>query len=192
MAGLPVGRRGALRLQLLRPAVRLGRAPDQGRQGLRLRPVAGRGARLPRQPDRAGQEQPVPRAQRRGEPRPVRAHEGRRIPRRRPRAARQDRHGVAEHEPARPDPLSHPSRPSPPDRRQVVHLPELRLHPRPVGRHRRGHPLDLHPGVRGSPPAVRVVPGQPAGAGAAAPVRIRPPQPELHHHQQAQAQAAGR
>ena len=53
--------------------------PDQGRQGL-CRFAVGRGdARQPRHPDRGGQEQPVPRAQRRREPRPLRAHARRRI-----------------------------------------------------------------------------------------------------------------
>ena len=52
-------------------------------------------ARRPRHADRAGQEQPVPRAQRGGEPRPVPPHARRRVPERRARAARQDRHGVA-------------------------------------------------------------------------------------------------
>jgi glutamyl/glutaminyl-tRNA synthetase len=41
---------------------------------------------------------------------------GRRVPGRRARAARQDRHGLAEHEPARPDHVPHPPCPPPPDR----------------------------------------------------------------------------
>jgi glutaminyl-tRNA synthetase len=39
-------------------------------------------------------------------------------------------------------------------RREMVHLSELRLRPRPIRRHRRRHPLDLHAGVRGSPSAL--------------------------------------
>jgi hypothetical protein len=46
-------------------------------------------------------------------PRPVPPHEGRRISERRARAARQDRHGVRQHQPARPRALSHPARPHP-------------------------------------------------------------------------------
>ena len=70
----------------------------------------GRDARQPRHADRARQEQPVPRPQRRGEPRPVPPHAGRRVPQRRPRAARQDRHGVGQHQPARSRALPHPAR----------------------------------------------------------------------------------
>ncbi len=81
--------------RLLRDAVRLGRAPDQGRQGLRRRPEPGGDAGQPRHADGARQEQPVPRAQRGGEPRPVPPHAGGRVPERRARAARQDRHGAA-------------------------------------------------------------------------------------------------
>src|SRR3990167_5674658 len=57
--------------------------------------------------------------------------------------AGEDRYGVAEYEPARPDPLPHsPCAPSP-DRRQVVHLSELRLHSRSVGCHRGHHAFHL-------------------------------------------------
>ena len=67
-------------------------------------------ARGPRHADRAGQEQPVPRAQRRGKPRPVPPHARGRVPERRARAARQDRHGVGQHQPARSGALPHPAR----------------------------------------------------------------------------------
>ena len=69
-----------------------------------------RDPRVPRHADRAGHGQPVPRPLRRREPRPVRAHARRRVRRRRARAAREDRHGVAEHQPARPGALPHPPR----------------------------------------------------------------------------------
>ena len=42
-------------------------------------------------------------------------------------------------------------------RRQVVHLPDVRLHPRPVRLDRADHALDLHAGVREPPAAVRLV-----------------------------------
>ena len=70
----------------------------------------GRDARHPRHPDRARPQQPVPRPLGRGEPRPVPPHAGRRVPQRRAGAARQDRHGVRQHQPARPGALPHPPR----------------------------------------------------------------------------------
>ena len=57
-----------------------------------------------------GKEQPLPQPLRRGEPRPVRAHAGRRVPRRRAHPARQDRHGLAQPQPARPGHVPHPPR----------------------------------------------------------------------------------
>ena len=63
-----------------------------------------------RHADRARQEQPVPRPPGRRKPRSVPPHEGRRVSERRARAARQDRHGVRQHQPARSRALSHPAR----------------------------------------------------------------------------------
>ncbi len=60
-------------------------------------------------------------------------NEVRRIPRREPRAARQDRHGVTKSEYARSGDVSHSPCHAPTHRRQVVHLPDVRLRPRPVG-----------------------------------------------------------
>ena len=88
---------------------------------------------VPRHADRAGQGKPVPQPLRRGEPRPVRAHEGRRVSRRLAHPARQDRHGVAQLQHARPGDVPHPARRASPHRRQVVHLPDVRLRARPVG-----------------------------------------------------------
>ena len=82
------------------------------------------------------------------------AHEGRRIPERHPRAAREDRHGRRQHQPARPRALPHPACRAPAHRHQMVDLSELRLRPRPVGRHRRHHAFDLHAGIRGPPAAL--------------------------------------
>ena len=166
--------------------------PDPRRQGLCRRPVAGRDARQPRHADRARQEQPVPRPRGRGESRPVPPHAGRRVPERRARAARQDRHGVGQHQPARSGALPHPARariraPA----TTWYDLSELRLRARPVGRDRGHHAFDLHAGVRGSPAALRLVPRQPAGAVAAAPVRVRAPQPDLHGAVEARADRAG-
>ena len=114
--------------------------------------------RVPRHPHRARQGEPLPQPLRRGEPRSVRAHARRRVPRRLPHAARQDRHGLAQPEHARPGDVPHPARRPPPHRRQVVHLSDVRLRPRPVRLDRGHHPLHLHAGVRGPPPALRLVP----------------------------------
>ncbi len=53
-----------------------------------------------------------------GEPRPVPPHAGGRISKRRARAARQDRHGLRQHQPARPGALPHPARQPSAHRRQ--------------------------------------------------------------------------
>ena len=56
--------------------------------------------RVPRHADRARTAQPLPRSLGGREPRPVRAHAGRGVPRRWSGAASQDRHGRAQHQPA--------------------------------------------------------------------------------------------
>ena len=122
-----------------------------------------------------------------GEPRPVRAHARRRVPRRVARAARQDRHGVAQHQPARPGAVPHPPRRAPAHRRRLVRVPHVRLRPRAVGRHRGRHALHLHARVRVAPPALRLVHRQPAGAVAPAPVRVRAPEPHAHGAVQARS-----
>ena len=76
----------------------------------------------------------------RREPRSVPADARRRVPRRRPRAAREDRHGVAQHQPARPGALPHPARRAPPHRRRLVHLSDVRLRASAVGRLSRASP----------------------------------------------------
>ena len=123
------------------------------------------------------------------EPRPLRAHARRGVPRRRPRAAREDRHGRAQHQPARPRALPHPARRAPAHRRRLVRLSHLRLRPRAVGRDRGHHALHLHARVRGPPAALRLAHREPAGAVAAAPVRVRAPQPHAHRALQARAAA---
>ncbi len=64
------------------------------------------------------------------EPRSVPADEERRIPRRLADAAGQDRHGLAQLQHARPGHVPHPARHASPHGRQVVHLPDVRLHAR--------------------------------------------------------------
>ena len=82
----------------------------RARQGLRRQPRRRPDPRVSRDADRAGEEQPVPRSDGRGEPRSVRADARRRVSRRRARAAREDRHGVAQLQHARSDALPDPPR----------------------------------------------------------------------------------
>ncbi len=81
----------------------------------------------------------------------LRRMRARRVPRRHPYAAGQDRHGLGQPEPARPRDVPHPQDLPPSHRRQVVHLPDVRLGPRSVRLHRDRHPLAVHAGVRGPP-----------------------------------------
>ena len=120
----------------------------------------------------------------------LRAHEGRRAPRRRVHAAREDRHGVGEHEDARSAALPDPPRAPPPHRRRVVHLPDVRLGAPARGRDRGHHALDLHARVREQPRALRLG-ARPhrAVAAAPAPVRVRAARARLHGDEQAQAAA---
>ena len=83
-----------LRLGLFRPPVRMGGGADPRRARLCRRPVPGGNPSRARHADRARQEHAVPRPHRGGKPRSVPPHEGGRIPERRARAARQDRHGL--------------------------------------------------------------------------------------------------
>ena len=154
LARLRLGNRPLLRLRLFRAAVRMGRGPDPGRPRLCRRPVAGGNPRQARHADRARQELAVPRPLGGGKPRSVPPHEGRRISQRRAGAAREDRHGLGQHQPARPRALPHPARHPSAHRRRLVDLSELRLRPRPVRRDRGHHAFDLHAGIRGSPAAL--------------------------------------
>ena len=81
------------------------------------------------------------------------------------------------------------ARPSP-HGRQVVHLSDVRLHPRAVGFDRAHHAFHLHAGVRGSSSAVRLVHRSARHLSPAAD-RVRPAQPHLHAAEQAQAADAG-
>ena len=60
-----------------------------------------------------------------------------------------------------------------------------------VGCLRGRHALALHAGVRGPPPALRLVPGAAQLRGAAAANRVRAPQPDAYGAEQAQAAGAG-
>ena len=156
-----------------------------------------------------GPQLAVPRAQRRGKPRPVPPHARRRVPRRRAHAAREDRHGVRQHQHARSDDLPHPQDDAPEHRRHLADLSDVRLRALRVGRGRGHHAFAVHARVRGSPAAVRLVPrparpARPRRAGRAdaprrsrrhaeppAADRIRARQSRLHGHEQAQADGAG-
>ena len=86
-----------------------------------------------------------------------------------------DRHGLPQYQPARPGALPHSPRCDPsPDRHRVVSLSHLRLHPPDLGCAGVHHPLDLHPGVRGSSAPLRLVRGQCLGPLQAPPDRVQP------------------
>ncbi len=187
VARIRVGRGAAVRLGLFPAALRVRGPPDPARPRLRGQRELRRDSTASRDADRAGHRQPVPEPVRRREPRSVRPHAGRRVRGWRTRAPRADRHGVAEHQHARPDPLSHPARASLPDGRRLVDLPDVRLRAPAVRRHRADHALALHARVRGSPAALRLAHRAPAGAGPAAADRVRPAQSHLHGDEQAQA-----
>ena len=108
--------RAVLRVGLLREAVPAGGEADREGQGLRRQPVRGADPRVPRRLLQEGAAQPVPRPPGRGEPGPVRAHARGRVPRRRARAAREDRSRDAEHEHARSGAVPDPLRAPPPHR----------------------------------------------------------------------------
>ena len=164
----------------------MGRRTDQEGAGLRRRPDAGRDPRKPRHGVRAGNALAVARPFGGGKPRFVHENEERRVPRRSQGAARQDRHGPSEHAVPRPDHVPHHPRRASPHGRQMVHLPDVRLRPRPERLDRADHPLDLHPGIRRAPSAVRLVhPG--ARHFPLAPVRVRAPEPHLYDDVEAQA-----
>ncbi len=91
------------------------RAHAQG-QGVRLRSHARRDRRVPGQLHDPRPRQPLPRSQRRGEHRSLAAHACRRVSRRCEDAARQDRHGFAEPQPARPGHVPHRPRDASPHR----------------------------------------------------------------------------
>ena len=130
---------------------------DQGGQGLRLRSRRrSRPMLYPRRARRGRAALAVSRAQRRGESRSLRADESRRVPRWRAHAAREDRHGRAEHLAARSGALPHPPHVASPHRRRVVHLPDVRLRALPERCDRRHHAQHLHAGVRGPPAALRL------------------------------------
>ena len=74
----------------------------------------------------------------RREPRPAASDARRRVPRRRPRASRPDRHGAPQHADARSAAAPDPARGPLPSRHGVVRLPAVRLRPRAVATRSRG------------------------------------------------------
>ena len=104
----------------------------------------------------AGNARPVSRSLARGEPRPAAPHEGGRVPRRRARAAREDRPRAPEHDHARSAAAADPPRAALPARRRVVPLSAVRLRARAVRRDRRDHALALHARVQGQPRHLRL------------------------------------
>ena len=101
LARLRLGGPRVLRLRLLRPALRIRRRAHQEGRGLRLRPDRRPGPRVPGHREQGRYAEPLSQPLRRGEPRPLRPHAGRRVPGRLEDPAGQDRHGLSEHAPAR-------------------------------------------------------------------------------------------
>ena len=105
---------------------------------------------------------------------------------------------LAEHQPARPGALPHPPRAPPPHRRQVVHLPDVRLRaPASRTRSRTSRTRSARSSSRTSGRSTTGCSSAWPKAGllraaAAAADRVRAAQPDLRGHQQAQADAAGR
>ncbi len=122
VAGGGLGGQAVLRLRLFRPDVRGGGEADQEGQGLCVRPDRGADSRIPGKPHRAGQGRPLQYPHRGGEPAPVPGDEGREVRRRREGAAGPHRHGLAQHQHARPRHLSRGAHESSQYRRRLVHL----------------------------------------------------------------------
>ena len=111
---------------------------------------------------------------------------------RRARAAREDRHGVAEHQHARSGALPHPPRAPSPDRRRVVHLPDVRLRASASDALERiTHSLCTLEFEDHRPLYDWLIENLPVPAPAAAD-RVRAAQPDLHGDEQAEAARARR
>ena len=129
----------------------------------------------PRRLQHARHRQPVPRPHAGREPGAL-SRDARRPARRwRGRAAREDRHGEPEHQPARPGAVPHQARDAPQHRRPLVHLPDVHLRAPDRGRAGEHHAQHLHARVRGPAAVLRLaarhaVHARPARAAAAAPV----------------------
>ena len=85
-----------------------------------------------RHADRAGPGEPLSQPLHRGKSGSVRAHAQRRIPRWRAHPARQNRHGLAESQPARSGDVPHPARRASSHRQTMVHLSDVRFRARPI------------------------------------------------------------
>src|SRR6202050_5919472 len=125
----------------------MGAETGGGWQGLRRRPLGGRNSKIPWHAHRTGQGQPAPQPSGGGKSRFISAHEGGRVSRRIARAARQDRHGFTQSEPARPGNVPHPARPTSPYGKKVVHLSHVRFCARTVRFARTRSALYVHAGV---------------------------------------------
>ena len=162
----------------------------QRRQGLRLRFDRRGGAPVPRHAHRAGQGKPLPQPLRRGEPRSVRAHAAGEFP----DGSRTLR--------AKIDMASPNLNMRDPVMYRILHAEHHRtgdkwcIYPMYDFAHgqsrfdRAHHALDLHAGIRGPPPALRLV-RRAVGHLPSAADRVRPAQPDLHAAEQAQAAGAG-
>ena len=153
-----------LRLRLLRAALRVRARADPQGQGLRLRPHRrGDRRRCAARPTGRGRRATTGTARWRRTS-TCSADARRRVPRRRPHAAREDRHGAPNvwlRDPVLYR-IRHASHHHTGD--AVVHLPDVRLRARPERLHRGHHPQHLHARVRGAPAAVRLDPRGPRAA----------------------------
>ena len=176
-----------LRVGLFRAVPQMGDRPHQSWQSLRRRPERGRDTHEPRHADETRRGLAVQKPQRRGKPRPLRAHDRRRVRGGKPRPSREDRHGEQEPQYARPDYLQNPQARTSPHWREMVRLPDVRLRARIRGRHRGRHAFDMHARIPGPQAPLRLVHRERRRAACAAPVRVRAPQPHIHRHEQTQA-----
>src|SRR5579862_5982991 len=113
---------------------------------------------ISRDVDGAGAGEPVAQPNGGREPGTVRAHEGGGVSRWGADAARQDRYGSAQPEPARSGDVPHSARGASSNGREMVHLSDVRFHARRIGFDRAGYALDLYARVRRPPAALRLVP----------------------------------
>ena len=119
-------------------------------------PVGRRHGCQSRQLQRARQKFTLPRPSRNRIAGSAATHEGGRVRRWSARTARENRHGLTQHEYARSGNLSHTSCASSSHWRQMVHLSYVRLRAPDFGCDRKRHPFAVHAGVSGPSAVLRL------------------------------------
>ena len=109
-----------------------------------------------------------------------------------PCAAREDRHGVSEHEPSGSGDLSNREHAASPYRPGLVRLSHVRFRAGALGCHRGSHPFAVHSRVRGPSPSLRVVPRYAEDSVSAASNRVRSAEPDAYGDEQALPHPVGR